>query len=409
MKQRSQRAERQSSPGDKALRVAVVSYDFGEYSVRLASALAKRAKVLLIIPDKVVGPHLAKLSNDVLLLAFRNPRLRQPIRQCSTIRALLKEIQRFEPHVIHYQGTHLWFDLAFSLLRHYARVFTIHDFKPHPGDRLSQKTPLSVEMLARRHADHLIVHSQQVHDVVARELRGTADRISVIPHIQIGEDRSSKETQEEHNLVLFFGRIWEYKGLEYLIRAEPLISAQVPDVRILIAGQGEDFSRYRQMMTHPERFIVHNEYIPEDHAAEYFRRASVVVLPYIEASQSGVIPMAYSAGKPVVATNVGGLPEMVDERQTGFLVEPRDAGALAERITQLLLDPELRTRMGTNAKRKIEVECSPDVVAEKTLAAYRHALKTRGAPSRDVPKTFMSRASQSEGPPCVRPKTERTT
>ncbi|HEY2548637.1 MAG TPA: oligosaccharide flippase family protein [Candidatus Acidoferrum sp.] len=394
-------------PSRDSLRVALVSYDFGEYSVRLASALANQAEVLLVIPESMVGPHLAELSGDVRLLSFRNPRLRQPVRQAATLRTLLTKINEFAPDVIHYQGTHLWFDLIFPLLRRCSRVFTIHDFKPHPGDRLSQKTPLWIEMFARRHADELIVHSQQVRDLVTQNLPGTWDRISVIPHIQIGKELAYSDIQEEQNLVLFFGRIWEYKGLEYLIRAEPLISSQVPNVRILIAGQGEDFSRYARMMVHPERFIVHNEYIPEEHAAEYFRRASVVALPYIEASQSGVIPIAYSAGRPVVATNVGGLPEMVEHGQTGYLVGPRDVLGLAESITRLLLNPGLRHRMGENAKRKIEAECSPAVVAQKTLEVYRRAVE-RFHPLRERTRTNSHRplASGSTDPLYAATKSE---
>src|SRR5207249_10714390 len=102
-----------------------------------------------------------------------------------------------------------------------------------------------------------------------------------MPHIQIGGDPVPAKFEEDENLILFFGRIWEFKGLEYLIRAEPLISARVPGARILIAGQGEDFERYRRMMKNPERFLVDNEYISELRAQEYFQRASVVVLPYI--------------------------------------------------------------------------------------------------------------------------------
>jgi alpha-maltose-1-phosphate synthase len=129
------------------------------------------------------------------------------------------------------------------------------------------------------------------------------------------------------------------------------------------------------MMVHPDRFIVHNKFVPDDQAADYFRRASVVVLPYIEASQSGVIPMAYSAGKPVVATTVGGLPEMVEDGRTGYVVPPGDATQLAEAVTKLLLDEPLRRRMGANAKRKIEEECSPSVVAQKTFDVYRRAVE----------------------------------
>jgi glycosyltransferase involved in cell wall biosynthesis len=219
---------------------------------------------------------------------------------------------------------------------------------------------------------------------MVRQLRGGAEKISVIPHIQIGEDLSSAAVEEKEHLILFFGRIWEYKGLEYLIRAEPLISARVPDVRIVIAGQGEDFSRYTRMMVHPDRFIIHNEYISEERAAEYFRSASVVVLPYIEASQSGVIPLAYSAAKPVVATTVGGLPEMVEDGHTGYLVAPRDSAQLAEAITRLLLDKQLRRQIGANGKRKIEAECSPYLVAQKTLDVYRRAIRRTGRAAQRV-------------------------
>lgn len=361
------------SASEYRFRVALISHDFGEYIIRLASALAEHAEVLLAAPEPIIQPHLGKLNHAVRLFSFRNPRLRQPIKQLATIRELFREIREFAPDVIHYQGTHFWFDLALPFLGRYPLVFTIHDFQPHPGDRLSQKTPLCVEMFARRQADELIVHSRQVRDLVVRGIPGRGDRISIIPHIQIGEEPGPSDAQEEENLVLFFGRIWEYKGLEYLIRAEPLISSRVPGVRILIAGQGEDFSRYARMMTHPERFMVHNEYIPERQASEYFRRASVVALPYIEASQSGVIPFAYSAGKPVVATKVGGLPEMVEHGQTGYLVPPRNTRELADSITRLLLDAPLRHRMGANAKRKIEMECSPRAIAQKTLQAYRRA------------------------------------
>jgi glycosyltransferase involved in cell wall biosynthesis len=359
------------------LRAAFISYNFGEYCVRLVNALAEHADVLLVMPDQIIEPHLGKLNDSVTLLRFHNPRLRQPVRQVRNLHSLISQIHEFRPDVIHYQGTHLWFDLALPWLRRYPLVFTIHDIRPHPGDSLSQKTPQGIEDFARRQAGELIVHTQYTHNLLLREWPQAAEKTSVIPHIQIGKAPSSsgKELEEDKGLVLFFGRIWEYKGLEYLIRAEPLITAKVPNARLLIAGEGEDFARYRRIMVHPDRFIIHNEYIPEDRAADYFRRASVVVLPYIEASQSGVIPMAYSAGKPVVATTVGGLPEMVEHGHTGYLVPPRDASRLAEAITRLFLDEPLRRCMGANAKRKIEEECSPTVVAHKTMEVYRRALE----------------------------------
>ncbi len=363
------------------LRVALISYNFGEYC----------------IPDRMVEPHVDKLSSSVRLLSFKNPRLRQPVQQFRTIRKIIQRIREFAPDVMHYQGTHLWFDLALPLLGRYPFVFTIHDFKPHPGDRLSQKTPLWVEMFARRRADELIVHSQYLLEIVVQNLRGAARKVSVIPHIQIGEELSSVANEGEEHLVLFFGRIWDYKGLEYLIRAEPLITARVPDARILIAGQGEDFSRYARMMVHPDRFVVHNEFISEARTADYFRRASVVVLPYIEASQSGVIPMAYSAAKPVVATTVGGLPEIVEDGRTGYLVAPRDAAQLADAVSRLLLDAQLRQRMGENGKRKMEAECSPSVIAQKTLDIYHRAVESVTGARRAPVASFPAVTSRPRG------------
>jgi glycosyltransferase involved in cell wall biosynthesis len=367
------------------LRVALISFNFGEYCVQLATGLAHYADVLLLLPHQAIGPQLAELHDSMHLSFFQSPRLRQPVQQIRTIQTIFSMIRDFRPDVIHYQGAHLWFDLALPLLYRYPLVFTIHDFRPHPGDRLSRKTPFWIENFARRRADELIVHTRHTREIVTRELPCAEERVTVLPHIQIGEQIASAGIKEEKHLILFFGRIWEYKGLEYLIRAEPLITARVPDARILIAGQGEGFSRYARMMVHPDRFIVHNEFIPEERAAEYFGRASVVVLPYIEASQSGVIPVAYSASKPVVATTVGGLPEMVEDGRTGYLVAPRDAVQLAEAITRLLLDGALRRQMGANGKQKIEAECSPDLIARKTVNVYHRALERKAQVGRCVP------------------------
>jgi glycosyltransferase involved in cell wall biosynthesis len=208
------------------------------------------------------------------------------------------------------------------------------------------------------------------------------ERVHVIPHIVLGDSTVGNCVLENDRLILFFGRIWPYKGLEYLIRAEPLITSKMPDARIMIAGHGEDFARYQRLMTHPENFIVHNEYILEERAATLFQQASMVVLPYTEASQSGIIPVAYTFSKPVVATTVGALPEMVEHGRTGFLVPPRDERALAAAIVRLLQDKQLRDRMGRCGKQKVDAECSPDVVAQQTLAVYRRAVdKGRSLPS----------------------------
>ena len=176
------------------LRVAFISYNFGEYCVRLVNVLAEHADVLLVMPEQIIAPHTAKLKEAVRLVAFRNPRLRRPIRQLRNIHSLVQQIHQFAPDVIHYQGAHLWFDLALPVLRRYPVVFTIHDLRPHPGDRLSQKTPQWIENFARRQADEWIVHTHYARDLLGREWPAAKEKISVIPHIQIGNTPSSDIT-----------------------------------------------------------------------------------------------------------------------------------------------------------------------------------------------------------------------
>ena len=323
------------------------------------------------------------LDPRVQLVAFQNPRLRQPLRQIKCMAQLVRAIQRFQPDVVHMQAGHLWFNvLAWPLLQRYPRVVTIHDPQNHQGDKSSNVTPQALLDWGYRQADETIVHASQLKTLVIDRLGISVERISVIPLVKISDGAGAPgcadtQTCPDHLDVLFFGRIWEYKGLDYLIRAEPLIHNAVPNARVVIAGRGEDFERYRRLMQHPDRFEVHNSYISDLQRDALFARAAVVVLPYIEASQSGVIPVAYSFGKPVVATTVGGLPDLVDDGRTGFLVAPRNVQALADATVRLLRDAPMRHKMGAQGKHKIETECSPPAVGALTLEAYRRAIRTR--------------------------------
>jgi glycosyltransferase involved in cell wall biosynthesis len=360
------------------MKVGLVSYDFGEYCVRLASALAAMADVTLLVPGQLAGPHLSALDPRVKFGPFDKPRLRQAGSQLRVSFDLMGRLKTFDPDVIHVQQGHLWFNAFLPLLRRYPLVLTVHDPRQHLGDHGGHNTPQAIMDFGFRRASRLIVHAEQSKQVVVSECGAPADIVDVVPHISLGTSPSAIPP-DNGSTILFFGRIWEYKGLEFLIRAEPLITAEIPDARIVIAGQGEDFARYRRMMVHPDRFTVYNEFVPEDRCSELFQQASVVVLPYVEASQSGVIPMAYTFMKPVVATMVGGLPEMVEDGRTGYLVPPRDERSLATAVVRLLRNKSLRRQFGLNGKRKLDAQCAPPVIAQQTFDVYSRALGRRPA------------------------------
>ena len=160
-----------------------------------------------------------------------------------------------------------------------------------------------------------------------------------------------------------------------MIKAEPLIVKQISNAKIVIAGAGEEFEKYEEMMVNRDNFLVHNYRIPYKEGAELLQRCSLVVLPYIEASQSGVIPTAYGFKKPVVVTDVGSIPEIVDDGVTGFIVLPRNSEALADAIVKLLKDEKLRRQMGENAYKKLKTDLSWNDIAEKTIEVYKKAIE----------------------------------
>jgi glycosyltransferase involved in cell wall biosynthesis len=373
-----------SRPSDdrRRLRIAFVSFEFGEFCVPLVNALAQRADVSLLMPADELEPHRDRIDPLVAVYPFTKPRLRQPLRQAGMCRGLARTIRGVDPHVLHVQQGHLWFNLLLPWLRRrYPTIVTIHDLRPHLGDELSKKTPQRVMNIAFRSADRLIVHADVVKQAVVAELGLASSDVDVIPLtvpelIPIATERSPESTPEPR--VLFFGRIWPYKGLEYLIRAEPRITEVVPDTRIVIAGTGEDIGRYTAEMTHPDRFDLHNDFVTNDELAGLLDDAAVVVAPYVDATQSGVIPLAYAAARPVVATDVGGLPEMVEHGVTGFVIPPRDAAALADAVLRILKDPQLWHAMSAAAHSRAVVDWSPARLAAQTIDSYERLQARRG-------------------------------
>lgn len=358
------------------MKVAFISHAFSEYCIQHANELVRQGcDVLLVLPEEQTEPFVDTIDERIKYLPFSYPRYRQPIRQLNAMRKIVWAVRKFAPDVVHFQNGHLYFNFALPLLKKYPMVITVHDAVQHLGDKESGKTPQWVMDYGFRKATQTIIHGRTLTERL-QELGFEQDQINYIPHISIGERPECCDNLDDDRTVLFFGRIWGYKGLDYLIQAEPKISAAYPDVKIVIAGKGDDMDQYRQQMVHPDRFEVLNDWISDEKRTELFARASVVALPYIEASQSGVVPIAYQHEKPVVATRIGGLPDVVSHGETGLLVEPKNSDELATAIIELLEDRPLRQKMGKAGKEKLAREASPPVVVSQSIRVYDKAIRT---------------------------------
>jgi len=287
---------------------------------------------------------------------------------------VVRLVKKVNPDVIHIQSAHPWPTLAMPFLRRYPIVVTIHDPEIDPGAKLRGVIQKSSDYLTRI-ADRIIVFGENLKKMLGERSVDEA-KIRVIPHgdyaffCQWQDDSIARE-----EAILFFGRIIGRKGLEYLLDAAPQIFKRFPRLKIIIAGEG-DMEAYKDKLSPAENFEVFNDYIPDEQVAELFQRSKLVVLPYTQASQSGIVHIAFAFGVPVVATDLGSIPEVVRPGETGLLVPPRDAPAIAEAVIELLEDEDKRQTMSVEALRKMEQDCSWDDIARKTFDVYKEIMAT---------------------------------
>ncbi|MCK4351990.1 glycosyltransferase family 4 protein [candidate division WOR-3 bacterium] len=355
------------------MRITLITIGFYEYTIELANALSESEDVFLIIPqNKVSNPEL--ISKKVRRLFICKPRMRYPT-NLKMIHKIFQYINFIKPDIIHLQsGFGPWICVLLSFFKKYAFVTTIHDPETHSGEEAFYYN-LTTKFL-QRYSDRIIAQGKASKNCLINKFGVKVQDIDIIP---LGASSfftkwKKENIIEEKNTVLFFGRIWKYKGLEYLIKAEPIISAEIPDFKIIIAGRGENFKKYKNIMVNRERFIVVNRYIPNENVAELFQKASLVVLPYIEATQSAIISIAYAFKKPVVVTNVGSLPEYVDDGITGCIVPPRNSDKLAGAIIRLLKNNSARKKIGENGYKKMLKEFSWERIAKKHLEVYKKTI-----------------------------------
>jgi glycosyltransferase involved in cell wall biosynthesis len=146
--------------------------------------------------------------------------------------------------------------------------------------------------------------------------------------------------EEDSLVLLFFGYVRKYKGLDILIEAFPKILSQNPNAKLLIVGEFYDdpkqyFDLIKKFNIEPNVGVI-NQFVPNEEVAKYYQVSDLVILPYRSATQSGILNVAYGFYKPVIVTDVGGLAEFVDEGKTGFVVKPNSPDEIAKGVNKFI-------------------------------------------------------------------------
>lgn len=260
----------------------------------------------------------------------------------------------------------------FSLLLFFFKkklVVTVHDGRPHTGDD-SIKSQFVRRML-KLYTKRFILLNKKENELFEK---GYGIKPAYIYNSHLGYyemlQMYGDKNLRKQNYILFFGRISPYKGIEYLLKAMRIVHKTHPETRVIIAGKGKynfDIEPYKKLNYVEFRY----KFIELAELADLIRGAQFTVCPYTEATQSGVVYSSFALNTPVVATRVGGLPEMIDDGETGVIVPPCDEQALAEAMNDLLGDTVKLASLTNNIKVSAnEGKGSWHIIAKEYLEIY---------------------------------------
>ena len=323
-----------------------------QYTGAMCAALRKEHEVKAVSFSlqypKLLYSHTQKDEGNT---TFRYDPVSYPLSTVSPVtwRKTAGQIAEEAPDLLIVQWWHPWFALCFASVLGNVRkrsrqtriIFVCHNVLPHEG--FPAKNFLTRKVLAK--GDAFIVHSAQDAEDLKRLVQDPLFIHGVHPTyghfrkkgISREEARKILNIPADTEMLLFFGYIREYKGLKHLIRALPAIREARPGAHLFVVGDfwENNKAEYEHLISETGAagsLTLIDGYLPDDEVEPYFAAADLCVLPYESATQSGVIQIAYSFGLPVIATEVGGLPEVVLDGRTGFIVPPKDEKALSKAV-----------------------------------------------------------------------------
>jgi len=373
--------------------VYVVPYDWGgmpHYTAELANAVSKYADVTVLCSKEIqinyfnenirIVKIFDKLDISIgdfsTFLSFKNLIALISLRK-------IKIIRDINPDILHFTTPLIlplpFFIRLYGVNKSISTVFTVHSM--HQDSGILRELIGKINCLCGRMINYkkVVCHTERDREELIRIRRFPNEKICVIPHGSYEFFSNNKNEKRRSNesapniYVLFFGYIKKYKGLEYLIRAAHLISKDFPNLKVIIAGEG-DLSPYHKLIGENSQslFEIHNRFVTDEETSLLFQKTSLVILPYTQMTgQSGVMNIALAFGKPVIATDVWGLNEVLENGKTGLIIPAKNSKALALAISTLLNDEKLRKEMERNVLTKCQ-ELSWSNLAKRYIDLYQN-------------------------------------
>jgi D-inositol-3-phosphate glycosyltransferase len=373
------------------------------YAVGLALALASSGALVEVVGgDEIDGPELHG-TGDLLFFNFHEmPQSSAGVREklvswLKYYAKLIRYMSRPHPKLVHILWNNKFEHFDRTILMLYYKMlgkkiaFTAHNVnraRRDSGDNFFNRTTLKFQY---RLCDHIFTHTQKMKDELCQDFKVSEDTVTVIRYPINNAIPDTKLTPtgakrllglaSDEKTILFFGKIRPYKGIEDLLDAFRLLSAHCAEkYRLIIAGEPNKEARdyLRGIREGVQRdfdkgeIILRAEFIPDEEIEPYFKGADVLVLPYKDIFQSGVLFLSYSFGLPVIATDVGSFREDIIVGRTGYLARASDPKELASAIETYFgsdIFKNLATRR-EELKDYVRTNHSWEAIAALTTKAY---------------------------------------
>ncbi len=374
-----------------------VEKDGNDYALLLCKAVKKAGIDISLV---VIEDYIDNSTTDFPLLPLGISRAKNVskykkfFKYYNYLLHIYKLIRQEKYDVIHFQ----YFrrlrmeSLYFSMLKlmKIKLAHTVHDVTPLNNSKLDH----FFNLLVYKKADILFVHSNSNKKTLAQQIKLDEEKIKVVPHgdfdtfipdriVTKSEARKLFGLSQEQNVILFFGAIKEYKGLDILLNSLSSVSKKINNLTLIIAGEADPSElelKYRNIISKlPKeiKVIFNAGFIPSAEVAKHFIASDVVILPYRRISHSGVLNLAYSFGRPVIATNVGDFEETIEEGKSGFVLSSNSQENLSEKIIQAFSDKLKLEEMGKYARHLSETKYSWKNSAELLKPIYEKMIKNK--------------------------------